>query len=79
MQKVYCSNIYFNVMEKTILSIAMVLATIRVSCSWTCHLQELSDWNVRYKQKFGFIFIICASGRTSSEILAELKVNLVVA
>ncbi|XP_030550870.2 uric acid degradation bifunctional protein TTL isoform X2 [Rhodamnia argentea] len=36
-------------------------------------LQELSDWNVRYKQKFGFIFIICASGRTSPEILAELK------
>ncbi|XP_056161773.1 uric acid degradation bifunctional protein TTL isoform X3 [Syzygium oleosum] len=36
-------------------------------------LQELSDWNVRYKRKFGFIFIICASGRTSPEILAELK------
>ncbi|XP_050237360.1 uric acid degradation bifunctional protein TTL-like isoform X2 [Mercurialis annua] len=35
--------------------------------------QELSDWNGRYKQKFGFVFLICASGRTTSEILAELK------
>ncbi|CAN6460283.1 unnamed protein product [Victoria cruziana] len=36
-------------------------------------LQELHEWNFRYKQKFGFIFIICASGRTSDEILTELK------
>lgn len=36
-------------------------------------LQELSDWNARYWKKFGFVFLICASGRTASEILAELK------
>nr|AKF43380.1 transthyretin-like S-allantoin synthase protein [Erodium gruinum] len=36
-------------------------------------LQELSDWNARYRQKFGFVFLICASGRSTSEILAELK------
>ncbi|KAM3685694.1 hypothetical protein ACB098_11G140200 [Castanea mollissima] len=36
-------------------------------------LQELSEWNARYRQKFGFIFIICASGRSTDEILAELK------
>ncbi|KAF2284459.1 hypothetical protein GH714_022012 [Hevea brasiliensis] len=36
-------------------------------------LQELSDWNTQYRQKFGFIFIICASGRSTAEILAELK------
>ncbi|KAJ9177846.1 hypothetical protein P3X46_013011 [Hevea brasiliensis] len=36
-------------------------------------LQELSDWNAQYRQKFGFIFIICASGRSTAEILAELK------
>ncbi|KAJ4727357.1 Uric acid degradation bifunctional protein TTL [Melia azedarach] len=35
--------------------------------------QELADWNARYRQKFGFIFLICASGRTTAEILAELK------
>ncbi|KAI4356150.1 hypothetical protein L6164_000195 [Bauhinia variegata] len=36
-------------------------------------LQELSEWNARYRQKFGFIFLICASGRSTDEILAELK------
>lgn len=37
-------------------------------------MQELSEWNARYRQKFGFVFLICASGRSSGEILAELKV-----
>jgi 5-hydroxyisourate hydrolase/2-oxo-4-hydroxy-4-carboxy-5-ureidoimidazoline decarboxylase len=37
-------------------------------------VQELSEWNARYRQKFGFVFLICASGRSSGEILAELKV-----
>lgn len=37
-------------------------------------MQELSEWNARYRQKFGFVFLICASGRSSDEILAELKV-----
>ncbi|XP_061359117.1 uric acid degradation bifunctional protein TTL isoform X2 [Gastrolobium bilobum] len=36
-------------------------------------LQELSEWNARYRQKFGFVFLICASGRSTDEILAELK------
>ncbi|KAM7508907.1 hypothetical protein LguiA_019360 [Lonicera macranthoides] len=36
-------------------------------------LQELYDWNDRYRQKFGFVFLICASGRSTPEILAELK------
>ncbi|KAG9154851.1 hypothetical protein Leryth_023909 [Lithospermum erythrorhizon] len=36
-------------------------------------LEELYEWNARYMQKFGFVFLICASGRSSSEILAELK------
>nr|AKF43386.1 transthyretin-like S-allantoin synthase protein [Geranium phaeum] len=36
-------------------------------------LQELSEWNAQYREKFGFIFLICASGRSTSEILAELK------
>ncbi|XP_012078891.1 uric acid degradation bifunctional protein TTL isoform X2 [Jatropha curcas] len=36
-------------------------------------LQELSHWNAQYKEKFGFIFLICASGRSTTEILAELK------
>ncbi|KAL2892631.1 Uric acid degradation bifunctional protein TTL [Bienertia sinuspersici] len=36
-------------------------------------LQELTEWNARYKEKFGFVFLICASGRSTAEILAELK------
>ncbi|XP_071718420.1 uric acid degradation bifunctional protein TTL-like isoform X2 [Rutidosis leptorrhynchoides] len=36
-------------------------------------LQELHEWNFRYMQKFGFVFLICASGRTTPEILSELK------
>lgn len=36
-------------------------------------LQVLSEWNARYREKFGFVFLICASGRTTDEILAELK------
>ncbi|KAI0489004.1 hypothetical protein KFK09_028845 [Dendrobium nobile] len=36
-------------------------------------MQELFEWNARYKEKFGFVFLICASGRGSPEILAELK------
>ena len=38
-------------------------------------LQELSEWNAWYWKKFGFIFLICAFGRTAFKILAELKVN----
>ncbi|CAH9097867.1 unnamed protein product [Cuscuta epithymum] len=36
-------------------------------------LQELSEWNARYMDKFGFVFLICASGRSTSDILTELK------
>ncbi|XP_062097708.1 uric acid degradation bifunctional protein TTL isoform X2 [Humulus lupulus] len=36
-------------------------------------LQELYEWNARYREKFGFVFLICASGRSTDEILDELK------
>lgn len=36
-------------------------------------LAELAEANLLYEQKFGFIFIICASGRDASEILAICK------
>lgn len=38
-------------------------------------LQELLEWNARYREKFGFVFLICASGRSTPEILAELKIR----
>ncbi|PKA60075.1 Uric acid degradation bifunctional protein TTL [Apostasia shenzhenica] len=36
-------------------------------------MQELFVWNARYKEKFGFVFLICASGKESPVILSELK------
>ncbi|CAN4110527.1 unnamed protein product [Withania somnifera] len=38
-------------------------------------LQELFEWNARYREKFGFVFLIFASGRSTPEILAELKIR----
>ncbi|KAL4585931.1 hypothetical protein LXL04_010558 [Taraxacum kok-saghyz] len=35
---------------------------------------ELYELNSQYKQKFGFVFLICASGSSTPEILAELKI-----
>lgn len=36
-------------------------------------LQELADWNDKYEQKFGFIFIVCATGKSALEMLDLLK------
>eukprot|EP00850_Spirogloea_muscicola_P017112 SM000144S00660 [mRNA] locus=s144:72998:75096:+ [translate_table: standard] len=38
-------------------------------------LQELAMWNQKYEDKFGHVFLICASGKSSSEVLAALKVR----
>jgi 2-oxo-4-hydroxy-4-carboxy-5-ureidoimidazoline decarboxylase len=37
---------------------------------------KLDEANRRYEQKFGRIFIVCASGKTSSEILALLEARM---
>jgi len=36
----------------------------------------LADANTRYENRFGFIFIVCASGKSASEILAILNSRL---
>jgi 2-oxo-4-hydroxy-4-carboxy-5-ureidoimidazoline decarboxylase len=36
----------------------------------------LEDANRRYEQRFGRIFIVCASGKTSAEILAILEARM---
>lgn len=36
--------------------------------------QELAEWNRRYEAKFGHVFLICAQDKSSSDILAALKV-----
>ncbi|KAI5060345.1 hypothetical protein GOP47_0024765 [Adiantum capillus-veneris] len=36
-------------------------------------MRELSEWNQKYEEKFGFRYLICASGKSSAEILANLQ------
>lgn len=39
-------------------------------------LQALADLNQKYEEKFGYIFIVCASGKSSDEMLAILRTRL---
>jgi OHCU decarboxylase len=39
-------------------------------------IESLATLNAAYEQKFGFIFIICATGKTSDEMLAALRERL---
>ena len=39
-------------------------------------VNSLATLNRAYEQKFGFIFIICATGKTSDEMLAALRERL---
>jgi 2-oxo-4-hydroxy-4-carboxy-5-ureidoimidazoline decarboxylase len=39
-------------------------------------LQALAAGNEAYEKKFGFIFIICATGKSASEMLAALEARL---
>ena len=39
-------------------------------------VDSLAELNRAYDQKFGFIFIICATGKTSEEMLAALRERL---
>lgn len=36
-------------------------------------LQELAEYNQRYEQQFGYIFIVCATGKSAAEMLALLQ------
>jgi 2-oxo-4-hydroxy-4-carboxy-5-ureidoimidazoline decarboxylase len=36
-------------------------------------LHRLRDMNVRYEERFGYIFIVCASGKSAEEMLAILE------
>ena len=38
--------------------------------------QALADGNREYERRFGFIFIICATGKSSEEMLASLRERL---
>ena len=39
-------------------------------------IRALADGNTRYQEKFGFIFIVCASGKSAGEMLALLQARL---
>ena len=39
-------------------------------------LQTLAHLNQRYEEKFGYIFIVCATGKTSEEMLEILRARL---
>ena len=39
-------------------------------------MQALADGNREYEQKFGYILIVCATGKTSDEMLAILRDRL---
>src|SRR5688572_4299154 len=39
-------------------------------------LEELAEANKRYEEKFGYIFIVCASGMTAEEMMAMLQTRL---
>ena len=36
-------------------------------------LKELAEYNKKYEDKFGFIFIVCATGKSADEMLALVK------
>ncbi len=39
-------------------------------------LAQLAEANREYERRFGFIFIVCAAGRTADEMLADLRARL---
>ncbi len=39
-------------------------------------LQALAEGNTEYENKFGYIFIVCATGKTAEEMLAILQSRL---
>ena len=39
-------------------------------------LEALAAGNTAYEQKFGYIFIVCATGKTAAEMLALLQARL---
>jgi OHCU decarboxylase len=40
------------------------------------NMEELAELNRKYQEKFGFIYIICATGKSAKEMLAILRERL---
>jgi 2-oxo-4-hydroxy-4-carboxy-5-ureidoimidazoline decarboxylase len=39
-------------------------------------LQELETLNRRYRERFGFVFLVCATGKSAAEMLALLRARI---
>ncbi len=48
----------------------------QVAAADTSVLQALAEANRRYEEKFGYIFIVCATGKSAAEMLALLHARL---
>ena len=46
------------------------------NCATDEIIAELADSNSAYEEKYGFIFIVCATGKSASEMLALLQERL---
>lgn len=36
----------------------------------------MAEWNVKYEERYGFIFLICATGKSALEMLDALKARM---
>lgn len=63
---------------KTKFSTAHLAANEQVSVNQASEqvLQELADFNKIYEEKFGYIFIVFATGKSADEMLSLLKARL---
>jgi 2-oxo-4-hydroxy-4-carboxy-5-ureidoimidazoline decarboxylase len=47
-----------------------------VAAATTDVLEALREGNIEYEQRFGFVFLVCATGKSASEMLALLNERL---
>jgi 2-oxo-4-hydroxy-4-carboxy-5-ureidoimidazoline decarboxylase len=47
-----------------------------VTASDEATLQELADGNRQYEQRFGYVFILCATGLSAAEMLTQMQQRL---
>ncbi len=48
----------------------------QVAQASTATLQDLETLNLRYRERFGFVFLVCATGKSADEMLALLRARI---
>jgi hypothetical protein len=71
-ERYQCHNRFLNV-SRNLVHLA-VYFTHTVFCGLVL-LKELSEWNQKYEERFGHVFLICASGKSCCEVLTALQVR----